>query len=152
MSKFAAKTSVAVSKSRAEVENILERYGADQFLIGWEEGQAVIGFRYDGRHVRLNVTMPTIHSEDIKKTPTGLRRSKNEVVKACDQAKRQRWRAIVLVVKAKLEAIESGIATFDQEFLAHIVLPDGRTYGQFAIPQIESIYAAGDMPKMLPAP
>jgi len=53
--------------------------------------------------------------------------------------------------KAKLEAVEAGISVFDEEFLAHIVLPDGRTVGQFMTPQIEEVYAHGRMPTLLPA-
>ncbi|GAG36103.1 unnamed protein product [marine sediment metagenome] len=63
---------------------------------------------------------------------------------------RQKWRALSLVIKAKLEAVESGISIFEEEFLAHIVLPDGRTIGDFMIPQIKTIYSSGKMPKLLP--
>jgi len=35
--------------------------------------------------------------------------------------------------------------------MAHIVLPDGSTVGQFMRPQIESAYETGDMPNALPA-
>lgn len=37
---------------------------------------------------------------------------------------RRRWRALLLGIKAKLEYVQSGIATFDEEFLAHIVIDD----------------------------
>ena len=63
---------------------------------------------------------------------------------------RQTWRALALVVKAKLEAVDAGITVFEEEFLAHIVLPDGRTVGQFTLPQVESAYLTGKMPKLLP--
>ena len=36
-------------------------------------------------------------------------------------------------------------------FLAHIVLPDGTTAGQFIRPQIAAAYSTGTMPSMLPA-
>lgn len=58
--------------------------------------------------------------------------------------------ALALVVKAKLEAVESGISTFEQEFMAHIVLPNGQTTGQWMIPQIEAAYKTGTMPALLP--
>ena len=35
-----------------------------------------------------------------------------------DQACRQRWRALLLVIKAKLEAVTAGISTVETEFLA----------------------------------
>lgn len=55
---------------------------------------------------------------------------------------RQRWRALLLTVKAKLEAVECGISTLEQEFLAFIVLPNSMTLGDWimenALPQIRS--------------
>jgi hypothetical protein len=65
-------------------------------------------------------------------------------------ARRQRWRALALAIKAKLEAVESGIATFEEEFMAYIVLPDGQTVGEFLSPQIEAAYSSGRMPPLLP--
>jgi hypothetical protein len=55
-----------------------------------------------------------------------------------------------LVIKAKLEAVESGIACFEEEFMAHIVLPDGRTVGEHVIPGIAQAYETGNVPALLP--
>ena len=57
---------------------------------------------------------------------------------------------MVLVIKAKLEAVESGITTFENEFLANIVLPDGQIVSDFMLPQIEHCYITGKMPVLLP--
>jgi hypothetical protein len=67
-----------------------------------------------------------------------------------DQAIRQRWRALLLVIKAKLEAVQGGITEFDAEFLPHIVLPDGQTVGDWIIPQVNTAYELGEMPQALP--
>ena len=45
MTRYAEKTSVASDRSRAEIEKTLVRYGADQFMYGWQEDKAVVGFR-----------------------------------------------------------------------------------------------------------
>ena len=50
---------------------------------------------------------------------------------------RQRWRALALCIKAKLEAVECGITSFEEEFLAHVVMPNGQTFGKLALAQIE---------------
>jgi hypothetical protein len=65
-----------------------------------------------------------------------------------EKSQRQKWRALALVIKAKLEAVASGICTFEEEFLAHIVLPDGQTAGQHLIPRINEAYAAGKVPAL----
>lgn len=79
-----------------------------------------------------------------------LRRTADAAEKAHQQAVRQRWRVLALIVKAKLEATETGIITFEEEFLSYIVLPDNSTVGEYMLPQIESAYQNGEMPRMLP--
>jgi hypothetical protein len=54
-----------------------------------------------------------------------------------------------LVIKAKLEGVASGIETFDQAFMAHILLPNGETTGEQLIPQIQIAYKTGAMPTLL---
>lgn len=63
---------------------------------------------------------------------------------------RRRWRAPALVIKAKLEAVESGIRTFDEEFVADTVLPDGRTVAQWLLPQVDAAAVSGFMSALLP--
>lgn len=63
---------------------------------------------------------------------------------------KQRWRALALIIKAKLEAVESGISEFDDEFLANIMLPDGATVGEWFRPQLAEAYRIGSMPTGLP--
>jgi hypothetical protein len=36
MARYAAETTVASDRSRAEIERILERYGASSFMYGWQ--------------------------------------------------------------------------------------------------------------------
>lgn len=66
-----------------------------------------------------------------------------------DRACKQRWRALLLCIKAKLEAVDSGIATFEQEFMANIVMPDGKTFGDYALPKIHQATLDNKMPKLL---
>lgn len=53
-----------------------------------------------------------------------------------------------LCLKAKLEAVESGITSFEAEFLAHFVIPGGGTFGEYAIPQLEEASKSGSMPTL----
>ncbi len=151
MAKYAANTSVASSKSRDEIERTLTWYGADSFLYGREGNAATIGFRMNRKMVRFILLMPSKEDPEFKFTPSQKqRRSTESQTKAWEQATRQRWRALPLVVKAKLEAVESEITTFEEEFLAHILLPDGQTAGDYLLPQIETAYKTSIMPPMLP--
>ena len=150
MPTYAAQTEVTPDRSRAEVEHTLQRYGATGFLYGWKNDQAVLGFEINGRQLRFTMALPDRQAREFQTTPTGKQRTSNAAQEAWEQATRQRWRALALVIKAKLEAVESGIATFEEEFLAHIVLPSGQTVGQWMIPQVEQAYLTGRMPTLLP--
>ena len=149
--RYATDTRVSVERSKAEIEATLARYGADQLMYGWEASRAVIGFRCSVNMVRFILALPTPESDAFILTPTGKRRTATAAEKVYQQAVRQRWRALTLIVKAKLEAIETGITTFEEEFLSYIVLPDNSTVGETLLPQLEDTYRTGEMPPMLPA-
>lgn len=148
---YASQTSVSVERSKAEIERTLQRYGASQFIYGWDRQEAVIGFVVQGdeqmRQVRFKVKVPD--RQQFLKTPTGRRRSNVQAEREWEQAQRQRWRALLLVIKAKLEAIEAGIATFEDEFLAYTMLPSGETVGEWMQPQLDEVYRDGVMPGTL---
>ena len=130
---YAEKTTVPVSKSRMEIEELIRKHGAGQFASGYSGNRVMIGFTAYNRQVRFVVDIP-----------------KGKTQKDTEQLERQRWRALLLVIKAKFEAIDSGVSCFDDEFLAHIVLPDGKTCGDYMVPQLEVVYETGQMPALLP--
>jgi hypothetical protein len=150
VSHYASETTVSPGRSREEIERTLIRYGADGFLYGHDAGRAIVGFKMQGRHVRFTIPMPDPNSRAFTESPTGRARTAEAAAKAWEQAQRQRWRALSLVIKAKLEAVEAGVSTFEEEFLAHTLLPDGRTVGDFMLPQVEAAYESGKMPALLP--
>lgn len=144
MAEYAKATKVSPEKSRAEIESTLKRYGCDGFMFGWEESRAVIVFRAHDRTVRFELTMPD--REDFRRTPAQRqRRTEAQTDAAYDQGIRQRWRALALAIKAKLEAVESEIVTFDEEFLAHFVLADGQTVGQRLGPELDALPRGGSL-------
>lgn len=148
---YAEKTSVSVSRTKADIEDLVQRYGADQFVSGYKNDIAVIGFSIEGRQIRFLLPLPDKKDREYWYTPgRGLRRTEESAHAAWEQACRSRWRALYLIVKAKLEAVEAGISTVEREFFYDIVLPDGRTAGEWMAPQIEAAYQTGQMPAMLP--
>lgn len=145
MSTYAAKTSVSVEASKSEIERTLQRYGASSFMSGWDAERAVIGFIIAGRQIRFVLELPDRDEKRFTMHSRG-RRTPDAALREWEQACRQRWRALALVIKAKLEAVESGITTLEDEFLAHTVLPDGTTAGAWMRPQIDAAYDTGAMP------
>lgn len=154
--RYASRTSVSPEKSKGEIEATLRRYGADQFMYGWEDGRGVVWFRLNGLPVRMVLPLPRLeefrHFEQKTAYGTRLRqRTEDAAVRACEQAERQCWRALLLVVKAKLEAVEAGITTVEQEFLANMVLPDNSTVSETLIPRLHEAVVEGRIPPMLPS-
>jgi hypothetical protein len=150
VSRYAEATTVSSDKSRAEIERILVRYGAAKFAYGWGPDSAVIGFEAKSRQVRFFLPLPDRNAREFTHTPERLiRRTPQQQEAAFEQGVRQRWRALALVIKAKLEAVEAGIVTFEQEFGMHMVLPNGSTVGDMVLPQIEQAYETGVVPPML---
>jgi len=142
-SRYAESTSVPSEKSRAEIERTLTRYGADEFLYARSAGRAVIGFVANDRQIRFELPMPDRDADEFTRTPTGKPRATAQAEAAFEQAVRQRWRALALMVKAKLEAVEAQIVSFEDEFLPHTVLPSGRTVAQEIGPAVEQAYVTG---------
>ncbi len=147
--KYAVNTEVSIASSKTEIERILTRYGANRFMYGWDGDKAMIQFELAGRFIRFILPLPA--KADFKYTQERrLERTAAAQEQAWEQGCRQRWRALALAIKAKLEAVECQIASFEEEFLAHIVLPDGHTVGSFMLPQVAQAYLTGKMPEMLP--
>lgn len=150
MPTYAKDTTVPADRSRAEIEQTLSRYGATAFMYGWSGMRAVIGFEMDGRRYRVTLPLPNKSAPEFTRTPArGKLRSSDAASSAWEQATRQRWRALALWIKAILEATEAGIVTAQEALVPFAVLPDGRTAGEWLLPQLERI-GAEQMPPMLP--
>jgi len=148
--RYAEKTSVASDRSRTEIERILRRYHASAFGYGWDQLAAVVMFEIAGRRIRFRLPMPDRNDRQFTHTPAkGLWRNEEQIEAAYEQAVRQRWRALALVIKAKLEAVAAEITTVEQEFLAHIVLPDNSTVGEWVSPQLAIAYQRNQMPALM---
>jgi hypothetical protein len=144
---YAEKTDVSSAQSRIELERILERYGAEQFAYMSRPGQAVVAFVHLDRQVRFVLPLPDRNDRRFTHTPDrGLVRSADAAAREYEQAVRQRWRALCLVVKAKLEAVDAGITTFDEEFLANLVLPGGASVYESIAEDISVARLTGAVP------
>lgn len=148
--KFAKGTSVPSSRSRAEIEQELMRYGAIGFGYAMESKRAAVQFQIGNRRVRMLLPLPDI--KDPLFEPARLRWNKTRESarqEKWEQACRSVWRSLLLVIKAKLEAVACGISTVEREFMADIMLPNGKTVGEVMKPQIEVSYSTGKMPPLL---
>jgi hypothetical protein len=146
--RWSARAGPAVAKSRAEIERTLERYGATAFMYGSQADRAIVGFEMNDRNVRFVIPLPDRNSQQFTHHERG-RRTESASRELYEKAVRQKWRALALVVKAKLEAVESGISVFEEEFLANIVLPGGKTVYETTRGGIETAYQTGKVTALL---
>ncbi|HEY1878457.1 MAG TPA: hypothetical protein VGG68_00845 [Caulobacteraceae bacterium] len=149
---YAAETKVSTESSRAEIERTLRSYKADGFGYAEDGVKVSIFFRMASRHIRLNLTMPEREQPAFTEYRRGsmtFRRADSEIDKHWLQACRQRWRVLALMVRAKLEAVEAGVTTVEDEFLASTMMPDGATVGESVKRQIDEAYRLGGMPRPL---
>lgn len=164
MQRFAKNTRVPWEETRKQIERVLMQYGAGGFGYAWDRrpepnpdagrfGQpktierdiVFITFKMPGkpeakaeadkawRAIKMTVPMPTLVEAGGSQDRHG-------------KAIRQRWRAMLLVIKAKLEGVACGIESLDHAFLADIVTDSGETVSQRFIPQLEAIYRGPKTP------
>lgn len=124
---YARDTTVPVLETVVEIRRIITKYGGEQFVNGQTEDRLLIGFTKEGRQVRFQA--PQVPDEQRSKALA---------------------RALLLVIKAKLEAVASGVVVFEDEFLGNIVLPDGSLVSQQVRPALIAAYEGREMPPLLP--
>lgn len=151
MSQYASGTDVSVIRSIGELEKLVSKHGATGFGYGRDDQTARtrVVFRIADRMVRFEVEKPDLN--DFKKTPTGRPRALSEATRMTDAEEKRRWRALVLVVKALLVGVSDGVINLSDAFLPYTLLPsDGRTFGEWAEPQLDVAYATGEPLALMP--
>jgi outer membrane biosynthesis protein TonB len=109
-------TRVEVHRSRNELERVLSKFGAEEVLFVEADANAAIQFAMHGRCVQLALPLPDPENARFTHTPTGKPRTTAAQERAYEQALREHWRSLVVAVRGKLQSVESGISTFEQEF------------------------------------
>lgn len=126
---YAIKTDVPVTRTKGEIEALCLKHGARAYATMNEEKSSAIAFEVRGLRLVFRLPLPNpLDGQDC----------------------RSRWRGLLLCLKAKFEAIERGVETFEEAFLSHVMAEDGRTVGDHAIPCLKQI-VAGSVP-LLPPP
>lgn len=149
-----ADTSVPASRSQAELERVLRRYGASSFSVAnhWDRGEASVAFRIPESPgsatmipVELRVRFGTV-AELLRKNAGP--RSRKKLPDYLPQAERVAWRHLVLWVDATLTAVTTGLQTVSEAFLAQTLIDGGngktgRVYDLFVEGGGAKLLAAG---------
>jgi hypothetical protein len=70
---YAEKTDVPADRSKAEIERLLQKHGANQFAYMADRSQAILLFRIDNRQIKMLVPLPDLDS--FRLTPGGRLRT-----------------------------------------------------------------------------
>lgn len=149
--KYANNTSVSCEKSEGEIKMTLVRYGADQYGSMWDGSRAGIQFRVKNKMVKFILPLPLLSEfKTYKKWKSDYDATPEEMQKMWEQACRVSWRALALSIKAKLATVEAGITSFEEEFMAHIVVPGqkGKTMGEIMLKRLEDSYLTNNTPAL----
>jgi hypothetical protein len=145
---YADRTEISVDRSITEIIALVRKSGAERIAQAQMPDQLAIQCFLGGRMLRFSVRLQTL--EQMPKHDGGNRTLTDTARgQRLAQAHRQRARALLLVIKAKLESVESGVETFDEAFLANVVMPDGKTIAELTTPAIERAYIEGKQPPLL---
>lgn len=146
---FAKTTTVSPMKSRHEIEQLVMRYGAAKFATAVSATKAQIMFEAKDRMLRFDLKMPARDEKRFTHKNSWTKRTDIQIAALYEQEERRLWRSLALVIKAKLESVESGIETFESAFAMNIVMPDGKLFREHALPFIAESYETGTMRPML---
>jgi len=150
MMRYASNTNVSEGRSRAEIERLLMRYGAEEFGYVTRSGEAMIGFVYRELRVQMAMPLPSRSEKRFTHTPgRGGLRTPDAAITEWQKEVRRRWRSLCLVVKALLVGIDDGVLTFEQAFMPWVVWGNGLTTSQMILPHIKEAIDGGHMPKDL---
>lgn len=136
MARYAEGTTVSVDSSRGEITGILAKHGV--IRMGWytePEGDA-LQFELKGGRYELKMIRPTL--ADVRRMyPNAYDHSKK-----LDAEWRRRWRANVLLLKAKLEFADGETTSIERELLPYRLLENGST--------VEQLILSGALPMLAP--
>jgi hypothetical protein len=141
MKRYAEGTSVSVESSRGEISGILAKHGVTD--MGWTSNaeRDELFFLLDGYRYRLTVVKPTLESEREWARKQGGYLPQIDLPSRVAKEWKRRWRATVLLLKAKLEFADGETSTIAHELMPYLILADGKTMSEALL--------AGDVPLLM---
>lgn len=130
-----------VADIRDAIEEDFRRFGAESFGVATRAAEVQIVARFvapSQRTIRLTVPLPDPSDERFERGGASL-----------EKATRERWCALKLSVRAKLNEIAVGLSSFDSVWAPDLVADDGRTAREAIVTAITS--NGGKVPTLAPS-
>jgi hypothetical protein len=130
MSNLPYSTATSGDKAMAEIQRILQRFGCNKFgtMTDWEAGVLMVQFEWRGKQVSFPANFKGYAAAWLKEKPYT---SRMRCTKAEHEAKALEIGSIAVYsilrdwIKAQVTAVETGLISFEEVFMAHIMLPNG---------------------------
>lgn len=55
---YAEKTTISISRTKADIEDLIQKAGAEQFISGYKDNMSIIGFTLANRQIRFILPLP----------------------------------------------------------------------------------------------
>jgi hypothetical protein len=120
-------TSVSVEKSQGQIRKLLSGAGASRLAFGEERDEsqrwAAVTFLIGTHAVRLRVPLKPVSEKVVRdKLMRARTKSEDEIRDALyEQEEKRIWRVLAWNLKARMVAVQEGVETFEEAFLAHLV-------------------------------
>lgn len=138
MSRYAEGTTVTVERSRGEITGILASHGVQRMMWGTEPAGDVLQFELGGHSYRFRIVRPT-EADAYRLWPN---HRDTDAKMAAEW--RRRWRANVLLLKAKLEFADGETSTVERELMPFLLTAGGQTLGDLIATEAGAALLLGD--------
>ncbi len=118
-------------KALTEIQKILRKFNCSKFgtMIDYDKGELLVQFEWNGQQVSFPANFKGYAAAWLKDNPytSRMRRTKQEhEQKAIDIGSVAVYSILRDWIKAQIIAVETGLLTFDEVFMPHLVLPNGQ--------------------------
>lgn len=115
-------TTIAATKTAAEIQTMLAKVGATRIMVEYTDRQpSGLAFELHGCGYRLPARFEAVHKVLSKDSAVQRR------FKSMEQAQRVAWRVLRSWIEAQLAIIETGMVQADEVFLPYQMLQGGET-------------------------
>lgn len=158
MRRFAEDTTVSVTKSRGEIDDLLRAWHCDgiRWTDNFRDGVVTLEFTWsrDGVDYLARFTLQLPTEEEMRTRAIDLRTRRVSDVKlrkVREAAGRHEHRVLLLWLKAALNAVAAGLIDPATIFLPFLVGRNGQTVAEAALPRLAKLLE-GSALALLPAP
>lgn len=131
MSSLPYSNATSGDKALGEIQKILQRFGCGKFgvMTDWDAGILLIQFDWNGIKVSFPANFKGYASAYLKEKPysTRMHCTKAEYeAKALEIGSTAVYSILRDWIKAQVVAVETGLISFEEVFMAHVLLPNGQ--------------------------